>query len=304
MPIEKLPDVAQAGTVVGTVSTDMADKLGLPPDVKIVLGAHDQGMGALGTGVIRPGMAVCALGTFINIAPTYDRIPSVDQIYAARLNVEHHVLPGLYVSFYWNLTGGALLKWFRDTFAAVEHEQAKAAGEDIYNRFMAEMPDEPTNLMLLPHFAHTGPPYYDTNPNGLIAGLSLETTRGEFIKGLIEGMTYYFREGLVNMAGAGIAIDEFRVAGGGAQSDRWLQIKADILGRPIVRTKITEGTALGAAILAGVGAGVYQSAEEAIDATVKIDRVFEPDATRQRQYSEKFAKYHLLYPFAQQLKQD
>lgn len=302
MPADKLPKPAQAGTVIGTVAPEMADQLGLPPNVKIVLGAHDQGTSAVGAGVIRPGMAVCSMGTFICITPTYDTIPPVEQVYAARLNVEHHPLPGLYVSFYWNLTGGALLKWFRDTFTAVEMQQVEAVGGDIYAHLMSEMPDEPTRLMMLPHFAHTGPPYYDTRPNGIITGLSLETSRGEFVKGLLEGMTYYFREGLAYMARADITIDEYRVTGGGARSNEWLQIQADILGRPVVRTEITEATALGAAIIAGVGAGVFDSAESAIEAIVRIDRTFEPDPQRQAIYDEKFAQYHLLYPFAQQLK--
>ena len=152
-----------------------------------------------------------------------------------------------------------------------------------------------------PHFAPTGPPYYDDNPYGLIAGLTLETTRGEMIKGLLEGVTYHFRDGVDRMTQAGIAIDEYRVTGGGARSDAWLQIKADILGRPLTRPKITEAGALGAAILAGVGGGVYRSAGEAIEALVKIDRVFEPDARRHELYDERFARYHLLYPFARSL---
>jgi xylulokinase len=103
------------------------------------------------------------------------------------------------------------------------------------------------------------------------------------------------------MAEAGITIDEYRATGGGARSDAWLQIKADILNRPLVRPRITEAGALGAAILAGIGAGVYASAKDAINSLVKVDRVFEPDPDRVRMYDERFAKYQLLYPFCQSL---
>jgi xylulokinase len=302
MPVEKLPDLAQSGTLVGTVSAAAAESLGLPPGVKIVAGAHDQGAGAMGSGVIRPGLATCTMGTFITLTPAYHDIPPMEQIHAARLNVEHHPLPGLYVSFYWNLTGGALLKWFRDTFCALEHAQAEAQGRNVYDALLAEMPAQPTRLMMLPHFAQTGPPYYDDKPYGLIGGLTLETTRGEFLKGLLEGMTYYYREGIDIMARANIPIDELRANGGGARSDAWLQLMADMLGVPLARPKITEATALGAAILAGVGAGVYHSAAEAVDTLVKIDRRFEPDMGRYQQYGERFAKYPLLYPFAQKLR--
>jgi xylulokinase len=103
------------------------------------------------------------------------------------------------------------------------------------------------------------------------------------------------------MARAGIRIDEYRVTGGGARSNAWLQIKADILGRPLVRPQIAEAGALGAAILAGVGGGVYSSAEEAITALVSVDRVFEPDPRRHHLYNERFSRYHQLYPFVRSL---
>ncbi|MCC7451290.1 MAG: hypothetical protein IT324_28025 [Anaerolineae bacterium] len=302
MPADKLPALAQAGTVVGTVSPSMTESLGLPPGVKIVLGAHDQPTSALGSGAIQPGMASYTIGSYICINPAYDTIPPARQMIQAGLNVEHHAVAGLYVSFMYNPTGGTLLKWFRDTFARLERAEAQATGRDIYDVLLAEMPAEPTDLLVLPHFAPTGPPDFDPNPTGLIAGLTLETTRGQFIKGLLEGLTYYFRYGLNVMADAGIHIREYRMTGGGARSDAWLQIKADILGRELVRPKNVDASALGAAILAGIGSGMYQSVQQAVDALVQIDRVFEPDPRRQRLYDERFARYRLLYPFSKSLR--
>jgi len=115
-------------------------------------------------------------------------------------------------------------------------------------------------------------------------------------------VTYYFREGLDHLARAGIAIEEYRVTGGGARSDAWLQIKADILGKPLARPRITEASALGAAILAGLGAGVFSNTEEAVSALVQVERVFTPDAGRHRQYEERFALYGQLYPFSRALR--
>jgi xylulokinase len=302
MPANKLPALGQAGTVVGTVSRSMAESLGLPLNVKIVLGAHDQPTSALGCGAIQPGMASYTIGSYICITPAYDTIPPATQMIAAGLNVEHHAVAGLYVSFMYNATGGSLLKWFRDTFARLERAEAQASGRDIYDLLLAEMPAEPTDLLVLPHFAPTGPPDFDPNPTGLIAGLTLETTRGQIIKGLLEGLTYYFRVGFGVMEDAGIHIREYRVAGGGARSDAWMQIKADILGKQLVRPKNVDASALGAAILAGIGSGLYQSAQQAVDSLVQIDRVFEPDPRRQRQYDERFVRYKLLYPFSQSLR--
>ncbi len=301
MPREKLPEAVQAGTVVGRVTPALAADLGLAPGALIVIGAHDQCSTATGAGCTRAGMASYGLGTYICIAPIYDAIPSAQQMIAARLNVEHHALPGLYISFLYNLTGGALLKWFRDTLAPLEHAAARAEGADVYDRLLAEMPSEPTDLLVLPHFAPTGPPYYDENARGMIAGLTLATTRGALIKGLLEGVTYYYRHGLEYVERAGIRVDEFRVTGGGARSDAWLQIKADILGRPLARVAVTEAGALGAAILAGVGGGVYASAAEAMQVLVRVERVFEPMPAHQPLYDERFARYKQLYPFMQTL---
>lgn len=302
MPADKLPALARPGTPVGTVPPAVAAGLGLPPGATLVVGTHDQCANALGAGAIRPGMAAYGLGTYVCITPVYDTLPPAAPMIAAGLNVEHHTVPGLFVSFYYNLTGGALLKWFRDTLAPLEHAAARARGEDVYDLLLAEMPAGPTGLLVLPHFAPTGPPAHDPHPYGLIAGLTLATSRGEFIKGLLEGVTYYFREGLDHLARAGIAIEEYRVTGGGARSDAWLQIKADILGRPLARPRITEAGALGAAILAGLGAGVFSSTEEAVRALVQVERVFTPDAVRHRQYEERFALYGQLYPFSRALR--
>ena len=164
------------------------------------------------------------------------------------------------------------------------------------------MPESPTDLLVLPHFAPTGPPYFDEHPYALIAGLTLETTRGVFIKGLLEGVTYYFRQGLEQMATAGIPIEELRATGGGARSNSWLQATADILRRPLLRPRVTEASALGATILAGSGSGVYSSIEEAVSILVRIDRAFEPDPCTQALYAESFARYQLLYPLSQSVR--
>jgi xylulokinase len=296
LPREKFPPIYPAGTVIGVVRPVIAEELGLPPNVKIVLGGHDQCCTALGAGVVQPGQAVYGMGTFICVTPVYDNPPPSPVMLANGLNVEHHVLPGLYVSFLFNLSGGALLRWARDTLAAAEKAAAAAQGLDVYDRLLAEMPAEPTGLMVLPHFAPCGPPTFDAESSGVILGLKLETSRGELIKGLLEGMTYYFKEGLDLIAQAGLRVHEFRATGGGAKGDPWLQLTADILGQPIGRLEVNECGVLGAAILAGVGAGVFSSAAETAKQCVRVTRTFEPDPARHAAYLERMEKYKQLYP--------
>jgi xylulokinase len=294
--LDHMADLRLGGTLLGEVSPAMCTTLGLPRGVKVVTGGHDQCCTALGAGVIRKGMAVYGLGTFICITPVYDRIPDQTKMLASGLNIEHHVIGGHYVSFLYNLTGGALLKWYRDQFGRLEKQEAAARGIDPYDILLGDLPPDPTPLLVLPHFAVTGPPLFESRTKGAILGLTLETDRRTVLKGLLEGVTYYFREGLDLLEQAGVTVEEFRATGGGAKSPVWLQIKADILGTPLATVKVTEAGTLGAAILAGIGTGVYRSAREAVEALVKVDRVFEPDAARHERYREQFEKYRKLYP--------
>jgi len=293
---DQMADLRLGGTLLGEVAPAMCEKLGLPRGVKVVTGGHDQCCTALGAGVIRTGMAVYGLGTFICITPVYDRLPDRPKMLASGLNIEHHVIRGHYVSFLYNLTGGALLKWYRDQFGRLEKREAAERGVDPYDILLADLPAEPTPLLVLPHFAVTGPPLFESRTKGVIAGLTLETDHRTVLKGLLEGVTYYFREGLDLLEQAGVTVQEFRATGGGAKSPVWLQIKADILGRPLATVKVTEAGALGAAILAGIGTGVYGSTEEAVRVLVKVDRVFEPNASRHARYGERFDGYIKLYP--------
>jgi xylulokinase len=294
--LEKLPKVVPAGTLIGQVDDALAAELGLAPGAKIVAGAHDQNATALGAGVVKPGLATYGMGTFITVAPVYDTIPPSQPMLDSGMNIEHHVIPGLYISFLFNTTGGSALRWVRDTMAHAEHMQAIQEGWDIYDRLMTEMPDDPTNLLVLPHFAPCGPPTFDAASAGVIAGLKLETSRGEVTKGILEGVTYYFAEGLDLLAQAGLEANEFRATGGGAKSDAWLQLTADVLGQPIARLEVNECGVLGAAILAGVGSGVFTSAAETAESVVEVTRWFEPSLAKHNMYLEKLVMFKQLYP--------
>ena len=292
---EKLPDVVPTGTVIGTVSPHVADDLGLPKDVTIVAGGHDQCVNAVGCGVIEPGRAVYGMGTFICITPVYRERPDPAPMRAQGLNTEHHAVPGALVSFIYN-QGGSLVKWYRDTFAAAEHAQARAAGRDVYDALFAELPEGPSGLTVLPHFTTTGPPGFIADSAGVIAGLRLETPRGAILKAIVEGATFYLRACMEGLPALGIAIEDFRAVGGGSKSDAWVQLTADILGRPLTRPRVTEAGALGAAIIAGVGSGQFASYAEAIETMVVLERTFEPDRARQRQVEDAYGAYRKLWP--------
>ncbi|MGC9521283.1 MAG: FGGY-family carbohydrate kinase [Anaerolineae bacterium] len=295
----KLPETAPSGKVVGTVAPHVAAELGLSADVKIVTGAHDQCANAVGCGVVREGRAVYGMGTFLCVTPVFAERIEADTMIERGLNTEHHAVPGKYVSFIYN-QGGSLVKWYRDTFAAEEHRQAEAAGRDVYAKLFAEAPQEPSGLLVLPHFTTTGPPDFIAASSGVIAGLHLETPRGAILKGIIEGATFYLRDCVETLPATGIHIEDFRAVGGGSKSDLWVQMSADILNRPLTRPVVTEAGALGAAIIAGVGAGVFDSFEEGSEAMVSLERTFEPDPRRHVLYEPWFEQYKRLWPLMQE----
>ena len=303
MGIEKrlLPTPVASGTIAGIVDKRIAAELGLSPNTTVVVGGHDQCCNSLGSGIYEAGKAVCGIGTVECITPTYSSIPAAAQMLKTGLNVEHHVLPNLYVSFIYN-QAGSLIRWFRDTFAAGD-KRLLASDQDIYDVLAQEMPAEPTSLLALPYFEPTGTPYLITDAAGVLLGLKTSTTRGEILKALMEGETFYFVESMLMLKALGIDTSEFVATGGGAKSDHWLQIKADIFGIPFVRPKVVEAGTLGAAMLAGLATGVWRTAQEAAACFVKAERRFEPDPGRQARYQEKYQHYQQLYPAVKQLLQ-
>ncbi len=290
---EKLPPTVPSGVVIGALSREMAEELGLPAGIPIVSGAHDQCSNGVGCGVLRPGSAMYGMGTFICMMPVFDRRPDAAAMIERGFNTEHHAEPGQYVSFIYN-QGGVLVKWFRDTFAAAERRAA--GGQDLYPQLLAEMPAGPSPLMVLPHFTVTGPPEYITDSSGVIAGMKLETTRGEILKAIIEASTFYLRECFETLPGAGIETGTFRAVGGGSKSDAWVQVCADILGRPFERPLVSEAGALGAAILAGRGSGSFPTLTAGVEAMVRPGRTFEPDPENQKKYDGRYEKYTKLFP--------
>jgi xylulokinase len=295
---DKLPDTTPSGTMLGRVSRQAAEDLGLSPGVVLVAGCHDQCANAVGCGVIQEGQAVYGMGTFFCITPVFGQRRDPALMLERGLNTEHHAVPGLYVSFLYN-PGGVLVKWYRDTFAALDHARAQRAGTDIYEDLFAEMPEGPGRVLVLPHFAPTGPPGFIADSRGVMVGLQLQTTRGDILKGLIEGIAFYLKEVVDSLPATGIQIQEYRATGGGAKSAAWIQVLADIMGQPVIRPRVTEAGALGAAILAGVGSGAFASFREGVEAMVDLDRTFEPDPGRHQQYQQRFQKHRDLWPLLQ-----
>jgi xylulokinase len=289
---EALPRPVPTGTAIGSVSPGMRAELGLEPEVLCVVGAHDQCCTALGAGARTDGQAVDGIGTVECVTPVFSRLPERKEMMRAGLHIEHHAVPGFYVSFIYN-QAGSLIEWFNQTLVG---PASTTPSHETYHRLTEEMPVEPTRLLVLPHFEPTGAPDFIGNSAGVILGLKTSTTRGEILKALMEGQTFYFLEAMETLAAIGIRNTSYLACGGGAKSSAWLQVKADIMGVPFERPADLEAGVLGAVMVAGRATGVFSDYEDASRKLVRRDRVFEPNVVRHRIYREKFESYRRLYP--------
>jgi len=291
-----------SGEVVGEIPAPIAEKLGLPKGTVAVTGGHDQPVNALGGGVISEGVAVDGMGSTECVTVGFNQPPLNKKMLASNYPVYPHVKQGMYVSLAFSYTGGNLLRWYRDNFARDMVKEAERAGADVYDLILKDVPKGPTGVYVLPHFVGSGTPYFDPDSKGTITGLTLGTTREQFVKALVEGITYELRFNLETLEeAADVKIDKLRAMGGGARSKMWLQLKADITGKEVVSLAISECGCLGAAILAGVGVGEYSSVDEAVQLLVSEEELFQPDPDMHQQYTERFAIYSELYPMMKEI---
>lgn len=294
--VSLLPDTAQSGTIIGEIGKKVSTELGLPSGVVVVAGGHDQPCGALGAGIIRGGEVMDATGTVECIAPAFGKPVINQQMIDGNFSCYPHVVEGLYVTLGFVSSGGVVLRWFRDTFAETEIAQATAENRDVYDILLEDMPDSPGTAMLLPHFTGSGTPHLDLESKGAIVGLTLSTSKGELVKAILEGISYEIKQNLTMLQDAGVEINEVRAIGGGAKSDKWLQLKADMFGKKVIALDISEGVCLGTAILAGTAIGKYSSIEEAVDLLVKPKETYYPRAEIAQEYDEKLKVYEQIYP--------
>jgi xylulokinase len=296
VPEEKLAAVAPSGTVVGEVPAAVCDDLGLPHGMLAAAGGHDQPCGALGAGITRPGLAMDATGTVECITPIFDALALSPAMRENNFCCYRHVAPGLFATLAFNFTGGSLLRWYRDTLGAKEVEEARVAGMDVYDIMIGKAASGPSRLLLLPHFTMSGTPMFDPAAKGAIVGLTLGTSVDQILKALLDGITYELRLNLDRLEAAGVAVKELRAIGGGARSRTWLQLKANIFGRPVSSLNVSEAACLGAAMLAGVASGDYPTLAQATDALVRVAETFEPQPAEVARYEEMYALYRELYP--------
>ncbi len=297
--IDKLPIPYPSGTVVGEVSSEASKEVGLAKGTLVVTGGHDQACGALGVGAITKGPIYVATGTVESMVATVQTPILKKEVLVMGYANYCHVVPNKFLILGANPAAGVILRWFRDNFSQEEVERAKRERRSPYDIMIEEASKVPIGslgLLVAPYFMGAGTPNWDTKARGIILGLTLAHGRAELVRAILEGITYELRLNLEMFENLGIQVSEIRAVGGGARSKFWLQLKADITGKCVIVPEITEASSLGAAILAGIGAKVFKSIEDALFIYFKPRNRYMPNEDVKKLYDKLYSIYKRLYP--------
>jgi xylulokinase len=283
VPASWLPDVFESPEPAGSLHRDVADELGLPPETPIAAGGGDNAAAAIGTGITRDGLMSSSIGTS-GVLFAHADAPAIDP--SGRIHAFCHAVPGKDCLLAVVLSAGGSLRWWRDV-----------TGAD-YDTLVAEAQDTPPGaegLVFLPHLTGERTPHLDPLASGVYLGLTARHSRGHMTRALMEGVLYALRDGLEIMRDLGVRPKEIRATGGGATSDLWLQLQADVYGLPVHRLEIEEGAAYGAALLGHVASGTFADVHEAASVVRTKPEVTEPDPRTAETYDALHGVYRSVY---------
>jgi len=281
-----LPEVFESPEITGRVTRDGARASGLREGTPVVAGGGDQAAGAVGMGIVAPGNVSATIGTSgVVFAATSD--PVVEP--KGRIHTFCHAIPGR-----WHVMGvtqgaGLSLRWFRDQFA----------GSASYDSLMIEAAAAPAGsdgLLWAPYLMGERTPHLDPNARGALVGLTAQHTRAHVIRAILEGVAFSLRDTFTIFRELGVPVKSIRLGGGGARSYLWQQIQADIYGMPVDLVAAEEGAAYGAALLAGVGAGMWASVDAACETSVRVAKRIEPITENVELMNRRYLEYRKLYP--------
>lgn len=286
LPGEWLPRVYEGPEATGQLRREVAEEVGLPPGIPVAAGGGDNAAAAVGTGIVREGLLSSSVGTSGVLFAHAERFAPDP---SGRLHAFCHAVPGKYHLMGVTLAAGGSLRWWRDTLGGgAEYDQLSAEAADA--------PPGAEGLLFLPYLTGERTPHLDPAARGAFFGLTARHGRAHLTRAVMEGVVFSLRDSLEIMRGLGVAVGEVRATGGGARGALWRQLQADIYGLPIRRTVAEEGPAYGAALLAGVAAGVYRDVDDACARIALRDETVAPEPARAKVYDDYYAAYRALYP--------
>jgi len=271
----------RSGERIGTLKPALAEELGLSGDVAIISGGHDQPCGSLGSGYFKNDYAIDSTGTVEVLLVTRKEPVLTDEMLDANICFWPHVVDGEFCACGQILTAGAAFRWFRDELGSGE----------TYDAITAKFTKRPTELLFIPHLAGSGTPEFSPIAKGAFYGATLQTDRFEIAKAIIEGVCFELKLNIDLLEKAGIAIKGMRTIGGGAQSEPWMQMKADITGKEIEACQFVNQCPLGAAILAAHGIGFFNNLDETKEFINHKTKRYKPHQKHKKEYAQKFENY-------------
>jgi len=291
----KLPEAVPPGSMVGIVNQTVCEDLGLPNGIPVIAAGGDQQCAAIGLGVVKNGVVGVNTGTGSFVFTNSDKpIKDMNQ----RLICSASSVAGQWILEAGIFTTGSIYRWFRDNFGKMENKEE--SGIDLYEKMDSEAEKEPlgaNGLLLLPHFAASAAPYWNSEARGILFGLSLGHKRSSVIRAILEGIAFEIAKNIDIMEKDIGKINEVRVSGGITKSELFNQIQADIYGRSVVKVVCDEASALGAAIVAATSTGLYSNINSAVDNMVNMKSFIrkEPDIGNYKMYKELNKLHDLLY---------
>ena len=291
-----LAKVYESPEVTGKVSKKAAEECGVPEGTPVVGGAGDNAAAAVGTGTVEDGRAFTTIGTS-GVVFAHTSQLSIDP--QGRVHTFCCAVPGAWHVMGVTQAAGLSLKWFRDNFCHEEMIAADGMGKDPYflmDQQAGRIPIGCDRLLYLPYLMGERTPHLDPDCRGVFFGLSAMHTRQHLLRAVMEGVTYSQRDSVEVLKSMGVKIGEMLACGGGGSSPLWRQMLADVYNCPVKTVASKEGPALGVAILAGVGTGVYKSVEEGCKAVIRTNPPQNPVAEQSAEYEKFYQIYKSLYP--------
>jgi xylulokinase len=295
VPMDWLPKCTESHVISGQVTTAVAEATGLRRGTPVVGGGGDQAAQAVGSGIVQPGIISVTSGTSGVVFAFAESYAAEMQ---GRLHVFCHAVPGAWHAMGVMLSAGGAMRWFRDALGQEEKGIAAATGRDPYDLLTeqaANVAPGAEGLLFLPYLTGERTPHPDPNARGAFVGLTLRHSKSHMVRAVLEGVSFGLRDSLELIRGLKVPIEQVRASGGGARSALWRHIQADVFSTELVEVNVTEGAAFGAALLAGVGAGIYRDIHEAVTRSVRVVNRTLPDPAHAGVYEKHYALYRGLY---------
>ncbi len=278
-----IPHLYRCDEIVGTVTKQASQLTGLPEGIPVVAGGLDAACGTLGAGVYQVGQTQEQGGQAGGMSICTDHA-----LAHKKSILSPHVVPGKWLLQGGTVGGGGTLKWFKQEFG-------KDLSFDDLTEEAKQINPGADGVVFLPYMAGERSPIWNPDAKGVFYGLSFDKTRGHMVRALLEGVAYSLQHNLLTADETGVKVESLNAMGGSANSVLWTQIKADVTGKKIQVPASDTATTLGAALLAGVGTGVYKDYKEAVESTIKITRVQEPNLKNHEIYKRYMDLYLRLY---------